>query len=65
MAKPYFTRRRRISLKKAIRFCEWLFSCDIADKRCPNRGKNEEKVNFDDYDSPFYRHTVYCNHLVL
>ena len=35
------------------------------DKKVKNRGKNEEKVNFDDYDSPFYRHTVYCNHLVL
>ena len=35
------------------------------DKKVKKRGKNEEKVNFDDYDSPFYRHTVYCNHLVL
>ena len=37
------------------------FLCLKRVKRSTWVGKTEKKVNFDDYDSPFYRHTVYGN----
>ena len=43
MAKPYFTRRRRISLKKALAFASAFF-CEEPRKRCVSVGKNAKKV---------------------
>ena len=43
MAKPYFTRRRRISLKKAKSNFDLAFFCEEAHKRCVSGGKNAKK----------------------
>ena len=44
MTKPYFTRRKANFVEKSTSD-EVLFSCLKRDKRCLNKGKNEQKVS--------------------